>query len=132
MKVLHNFGHEPTFELSFDERAILISALQTFIATFTQDQTAKQMLNTAEQIDLAMRAQAEKKLIIVGGEFNCSCGNYPNAEGAFPCDREGNYVDPCPDEWPDDLYVCDRCGVIFRIPEADGPAEIVGQRGGRS
>jgi len=51
--------------------------------------------------------------ITAEGEFNCTCGNYPNAEGAYACDRQGNYIDPLPDEWPDDLFKCDRCGIIF-------------------
>ena len=58
------------------------------------------------------------------GEFKCVCGNSPNAEGAYRCDREGNDVEPTPDDWPGDLYRCDRCGRIF-----DGDTgEVIGRK----
>jgi hypothetical protein len=60
MKVTHSYGHAPAFEMNFDERAIFISALQTFCLNFPQDETAKGMLHTAEQIDLAYRIMAEQ------------------------------------------------------------------------
>jgi Arc/MetJ-type ribon-helix-helix transcriptional regulator len=60
------------------------------------------------------------------GEFRCDCGNYPNAEGAYPVDAEGNDV-------PNDdlnIWCCDRCGVIFKATEdyKIGDCEIIGQR----
>jgi hypothetical protein len=59
-------------------------------------------------------------------EFRCSCGNYPNAEGAYPSDREGTEVPQ--DQNFADLWCCDRCGVIFRAPAGlRGSCEIVGQ-----
>ena len=59
MKVVHMFGHAPMFEMEFDERAIFISALHTFTASFPQDETAKLMLKTAKGIDEAMRAMRQ-------------------------------------------------------------------------
>jgi hypothetical protein len=41
----------------------------------------------------------------------CICNNTPSAEGFFPCDREGNEVEPVAG-W-DDLYICARCGRII-------------------
>jgi len=29
------------------------------------------------------------------------------------CDREGNQVEPTPKDWPEHLYICDRCGRII-------------------
>lgn len=55
MKVVHISGHAPMFEMDFLERGIFVSALQTFCATFPQDETANRMRRTAEQIDAACR-----------------------------------------------------------------------------
>ena len=40
----------------------------------------------------------------------CICNNTSNAQGFYPCDREGNQMEP--DAGWRDLYVCDRCGRI--------------------
>ena len=59
MKVVYIFDHAPMFEMNFDERGIFISSLQqSFCERFPQDENAKRMLHTAEQIDLAVRAMA--------------------------------------------------------------------------
>lgn len=58
MKVLHTYEHAPAFELSFDERAIVISALETFVER-TQDVNAHRMLVTMREIDKAMRIMHE-------------------------------------------------------------------------
>jgi hypothetical protein len=52
-------------------------------------------------------------IYVTDGDFACLCGNNSHAQGAFPCDRAGDLLDPKPDEWPDDLFRCDRCGLIF-------------------
>lgn len=69
---------------------------------------------------------------ITNDDFECTCGNNSHAQGAYPSDINGELV---PDDWPLNLWCCDRCGAIFKIPENEpsrftytGPAEIVGQR----
>jgi len=42
-------------------------------------------------------------------EWTCVCGNTSLGEGFYPCDAEGNIVDPTPEEWTTNLYRCDRC-----------------------
>jgi hypothetical protein len=54
----------------------------------------------------------------------CACGNTVNTNGFFPCDATGKLVDPTPDEWPDDLVLCDACGRIAK----QQTGEVVGQR----
>lgn len=56
------------------------------------------------------------------GEWYCICGNRADLDGFFPCDAEGNEVEPVAGAW-DDLYKCDRCGAI--ISGANGGGEIV-------
>jgi hypothetical protein len=51
----------------------------------------------------------------------CLCGNRPDSDGFFPCDSNGNEVQPV-DGW-NNLYVCFRCGRIVD----QGTFEIVGQ-----
>lgn len=41
----------------------------------------------------------------------CLCGNRPDSDGFFPCDRDGNEMEPV-EGW-EDLYVCGRCGRII-------------------
>lgn len=41
----------------------------------------------------------------------CLCGNRPDSDGFFPCDNDGNEMEPV-EGW-EDLYVCGRCGRII-------------------
>ena len=43
----------------------------------------------------------------------CKCGNTPSNEGFYPCNSEGEKVDPTPEEWNTKLYVCNKCGVMI-------------------
>jgi len=55
------------------------------------------------------------------GEWTCLCGNVASEDGFFPCDADGNSVEPTPQEWTTNLYRCDRC--LRKINQATG--EIV-------
>ena len=52
----------------------------------------------------------------------CPCGNTPVAAGFFPCDKDGNEMEPV-SGW-EGLYVCDKCG---RIIEQSTP-QVVSRR----
>jgi hypothetical protein len=41
----------------------------------------------------------------------CICGNRPNYDGFFPCNQNGDEMNPGKG-W-EDLYVCGRCGRII-------------------
>ena len=41
----------------------------------------------------------------------CICKNTPVSDGFFPCDKEGNEVEPVAG-WSD-LYICAKCGRII-------------------
>lgn len=43
----------------------------------------------------------------------CLCGNEPDRFGFYSCDRTGAEVEPTEAEWPEPLYVCERCGRII-------------------
>jgi hypothetical protein len=43
----------------------------------------------------------------------CTCGNKPTEDGFFPCNEQGNQVEPTEDQWKLPLYVCARCGRII-------------------
>lgn len=44
----------------------------------------------------------------------CSCGNTPHDDGFFPCHyRTGAEVDPTPERWDGESYVCGCCGNII-------------------
>ncbi len=67
------------------------------------------------------------KRIMEGDEFLhwvCLCGNTPMEDGFYPCDSEGEIVEPTPEAWTSDWYVCDRCGRIIDM----NTDEIVGVR----
>ena len=40
----------------------------------------------------------------------CIRGNTPDSDGFYPCDKDGNQVEPTPEDWKTNWYVCDRCG----------------------
>ena len=52
--------------------------------------------------------------------WECVCGNTPVSDGFFPCDSNGDEVEPVEGQW-DDLYVCARCGRIIQ----QGTLEVV-------
>jgi hypothetical protein len=54
----------------------------------------------------------------------CLCGNTVSGYGFYPCNTQGEIVEPTPQEWTTDWYVCDQCGRI--IDEAT--LEVVGRR----
>jgi hypothetical protein len=41
----------------------------------------------------------------------CLCGNRPDSDSFFPCDKDGNEMEPA-EGWAG-LYVCARCGRII-------------------
>lgn len=57
------------------------------------------------------------------GAWICSCGNTPAGSGFYPCDREGNDMEPAIGSDWGGLYVCAICG---RIIQAE-TGEVVGQ-----
>jgi hypothetical protein len=44
----------------------------------------------------------------------CLCGNTTGEEGFYPCNNQGQEVEPTPEEWTTGCYVCARCGRIIR------------------
>lgn len=52
----------------------------------------------------------------------CMCGNRPDADGFYPCDKKGNEIEP--GEGWEDLYVCASCGRIIH----QNTLEVVGRR----
>ena len=53
----------------------------------------------------------------------CVCGNNPASAGFYPCDDEGNEIEPLVGSDWKNLYVCAECGRIINL----GTLEIVGQ-----
>ena len=51
----------------------------------------------------------------------CICGNRPDYDGFFPCDKNGDEMAPVKG-W-EDLYVCGRCGRIIN----QHSLEVLGQ-----
>src|SRR4051794_12795528 len=45
--------------------------------------------------------------------WECLCGNTPTESGFYPCDTEGKFVEPTPEEWTTNWYACDECGRII-------------------
>lgn len=53
----------------------------------------------------------------------CVCGNRPTEDGFYPCDREGNEVEPIVGSNWENLYVCAQCGRIISV----NTLEVIGQ-----
>ena len=47
------------------------------------------------------------------GEWVCPCGNRADADGFYPCDSKGNDIEPTPEAWTREWYVCATCGRII-------------------
>jgi hypothetical protein len=55
--------------------------------------------------------------------WRCICGNYPSGDGFYPCDEQGNEMEPVIGSGWKDLYVCGQCGRIIRYDTL----EVIGQ-----
>lgn len=53
----------------------------------------------------------------------CICGNTPSDGGFYPCDKEGNEMEPTVGSDWDGLYVCADCGRIIK----QDTLEVVGR-----
>ena len=51
---------------------------------------------------------------IADDDWVCLCGNTALTSGFFPCSQEGEQVEPTPEEWATNCYVCEQCGRIIR------------------
>lgn len=43
----------------------------------------------------------------------CVCGNDPTDQGFYPCDINGDNVEPAAEQCKSALYLCKRCGQII-------------------
>ena len=71
-------------------------------------------------------AAPERITVVADDWWVCLCGNQADQDGFQFCDRDGNEVEPTPEEWPEPLYVCGRCDRI--IEQASGA--VVGRKSG--
>lgn len=51
--------------------------------------------------------------MIVVDNYVCVCGNRPDTDGFYPCDSDGNDLEPVLDGSWDGLYRCDRCRIVL-------------------
>lgn len=72
-----------------------------------------------------MTIQAKERIAHEAGNeeaWICVCGNTPTSDGFYPCDQNGNEMEPVKG-WPD-LYSCGRCGRIVN----QHTLEVVGRK----
>lgn len=53
----------------------------------------------------------------------CVCGNRPTEDGFYPCDKNGNEIEPVVGSNWESLYVCAQCGRIISL----NTLEVIGQ-----
>ena|SRR5882724_1494643 len=53
----------------------------------------------------------------------CICRNRPDSHGFYPCNANGDEVEPTPEDWTTGLYVCAQCGRIIHMDTL----EVMGQ-----
>lgn len=53
----------------------------------------------------------------------CICGNTPESDGFYPCNTDGNEMEPTIGSDWDGLYVCLNCGRIIR----QNTLEVIGR-----
>lgn len=56
-------------------------------------------------------------------DWICICGNMPSTDGFYPCTADGVEVEPFPETWSNDLYICARC---TRIIDGKDGSEVRG------
>ena len=73
-------------------------------------QLLKEMYASEESSRKRMKIQSHPDY---RGPLRCLCGNTPAQQGFYPCSSEGQQVEPTPEDWNTNCYVCDRCGRII-------------------
>jgi hypothetical protein len=53
----------------------------------------------------------------------CICSNRPDCDGFYPCDKDGNEIEP-DKSWIEPLYVCAGCGRIIHCDTL----EVIGKK----
>ena len=48
-------------------------------------------------------------------DLTCTCGNTTATDGFYPCDENGNEIEPTIDNNWNGKYVCSRCGKIHTL-----------------
>jgi hypothetical protein len=48
------------------------------------------------------------------GYWECSCGNVAERDGFYPATPEGVEVEPTPEDWDGEHWVCARCDQVYR------------------
>lgn len=48
-------------------------------------------------------------------EFECECGNNSFDDGFYPCDENGEEMEPTIGSGWDKTYVCATCGLIWKV-----------------
>lgn len=48
-----------------------------------------------------------------GDDFRCDCGNDSRSDGFYPCDADGNEIEPVLGGPWYGLYRCDRCDAVL-------------------
>lgn len=96
----------------YDAKASL--ALSVIAATIPQDWATPTGVYLRDN-DLYIRVDAPD-------DWTCQCGNQCHTDGFYPCDRDGNEIEPEPHIW-EELSVCGRCHIILT-----NQGRIVGQR----
>ena len=51
-------------------------------------------------------------------DITCPCGNTPRSDGFYPCDADGNQMEPTDGGGWDGLYVCPVCHRLHRFEES--------------
>lgn len=51
------------------------------------------------------------KIVEMNDDFECKCGNVAAADGFYPCNKEGENVEPFPG-W-EGHYKCEKCDQIY-------------------
>lgn len=49
----------------------------------------------------------------------CKCGNEPHLDGFYPCLEDGTPVEPTPQLWKKNIYICARCFSVYDIDTFD-------------
>jgi hypothetical protein len=70
-------------------------------------------VNANSQPNNPVKKSPSKEMIKDDGDWECICGNTPSRSGFFPCDQNGSEVEPTPEEWTTNCYVCEGCGRII-------------------
>lgn len=110
-------------ELLLSRRNEIFNAIEAMEARHdpSEREDLEELKQELEDVELLIGIEniEEDYAVLPNEDAECSCGNMTHLDGFYPCNAEGTEIEPTEEAGWNGLYVCARCGKIYRIEETN-------------